>query len=96
MSEVLCFNREFTQSSGHSVPVYNENCKLSRYLANSFTGYVTLIAYRFLKDCLVVPIRVVVPTVFVLPIYRLFSDKVWLSRQTNPAEKNGAGMNNVF
>ncbi|ONF89194.1 hypothetical protein BWD13_02065 [Leptospira santarosai serovar Grippotyphosa] len=37
-----------------------------------------MIAYRFLKDCLVVPIRVVVPTVFVLPIYRLFSDKVWL------------------
>ncbi|EMO44109.1 hypothetical protein LEP1GSC187_3374 [Leptospira santarosai str. ZUN179] len=46
-----------------------------------------MIAYRFLKDCLVVPIRVVVPTVFVLPIYRLFSDKVWLFRQRIPPKK---------
>lgn len=85
------FQQGFTQSSGHSVPVYNENCKLSRYLANSFTGYVTLIAYRFLKDCLVVPIRVVVPTVFVLPIYRLFFRQGMVVPTTNPAEKNGAG-----
>ncbi len=96
MSEVLCFNREFTQSSGHSVPVYNENCKLSRYLANSFTGYVTLIAYRFLKDCLVVPIRVVVPTVFRFTDLQAFFGQGMVVPTTNPAEKNGAEMNNVF